>query len=86
MKHSVDLIPTEQERHILHLLRHREYQAITITRNGRSYHIKLKHEKRGDFTERQVIEAIQSKAYQTVTIHRVDGKQLVLKQEESVKI
>ena len=83
---SAELVLNQQEREIIRLLREGQFQALTITRNGRSYQAKLKNERRGNFTREQVIEAIESKAYQTVTIHRVDGKDIVLRQEESRKI
>lgn len=86
MDFDIFFILNEQEREIVRLLRKGQFQALTITRNGRSYQVKLKNERRGNFTREQVIEAIESKAYQTVTIHRHDGKHIVLKQEESRKI
>ncbi len=85
-KGLLDLMPTEQERRILDVITKKEYREVTIKHDGDSYQVKSKVDSRGNFTETQLLEAIRAKQYQTVTVNTVDGKHLVLTQEESVKV
>lgn len=78
---------TQQEEKILDIIRNGDYDRVTITKpSGEIIKIKATTRRQGNFSDKDVIKAINIKDYQCVTVSRVGGKKVEIKREETIKV
>ncbi|NTU49853.1 MAG: MerR family transcriptional regulator [Desulfobulbaceae bacterium] len=77
---------SEREKAILSIIKKRKWETITIRKSDGSYILKAKSSRRGSFTDKDVVDAINKKNYQNISISTVGGKKITIAEEEVIKI
>jgi DNA-binding transcriptional MerR regulator len=78
---------TVKERKILNIINIKNYESITIKKqNGEIQTVKAKKIQRGDFSDKEIIDAIKQKDYQNVSVSINDGKKINITREETIKL
>ncbi len=78
---------TEKERKILNIINIKNYESITIKKqNGEIQTVKAKKIQRGDFSDKEIVDAIKQKDYQNVSVSIKDGKKINITREETIKL
>lgn len=78
---------TEQEEKILGIIRDQCYEEILIKKsNNENIHIKAKSRRSGNFSDSHIIDLINKKDYQNITVTINGGKKVSLTQEDNIKI
>lgn len=85
IKRMIDLTPKEKK--ILALYRDNRYKEINITkRNGEETILRPKIHRQGDFSDKELLEIVNQKEYQKVTVSQVGGKKISITNEEVIKV
>lgn len=79
--------PTTKEQKILDIVKDKAYDEITLKkRNNDEILIRAKRRTSGDFSDKDIVDLINQKNYQSVTVITDKGKRVALIQEESIKV
>lgn len=79
--------PSAKEQKLLDIIRKKQYEEISLVRkDGGNFIIRAKSHQRGSFSDKDVLSAINSKDFQSVTVSTVGGKKLTISQEETIKV
>ncbi len=78
--------PSSQEQKIVDLIRNKGYEEIVIKRSNDEILLKAKHRESGKFTDKDVIDFINKRDYQSVTVITDKGQKGALIQEASIKV
>lgn len=77
----------ENERKVIDIIRNKDYEEIKIIKNNKDeLTIKAKSRKNRPLSDKEVIELIQSKQFQKVSVITSAGKIIAAIQEESIKV
>lgn len=77
---------TDQEKKIMKIIRDKKYQEIFIKKDNDEFKIKTKIRKNGLISDKDIINLINSKEYQNVTVITENGKKISIIQEIREKI
>ena len=79
--------PSSQEQKIIDVIRNKTYEEIAIKRsNDEEIVIKAKHRESGKFSDKDVLDLIHKRDYQSVTVITDKGQKVALIQETSIKV
>ncbi|MBA7591478.1 hypothetical protein ES708_33636 [subsurface metagenome] len=82
----LELSLTDKEKKILEIIRDKKYQEIFIKKNNDEFKIKAKIKKNGLISDKDIINLINSKEYQNVTVTTEKGQKISIIQEIRQKI
>lgn len=82
----LELRLTDKEKKILEIIRDKKYQEIFIKKNNDEFKIKAKIKKNGLISDKDIINLINSKDYQNVTVTTEKGQKISIIQEIRQKI
>lgn len=80
-----NILPKEMK--MLNIIRNKNYETITITKkNGEISTVKAKNIHRGSFSDKDVMDAINQRDYQNVSVSVKGGKKINITEEETIKL
>lgn len=80
-----NILPEEMK--VLDIIRNKNFKTITITKkDGEILKVKAKTIDRGDFSDKDIINAIKQRDYQNVSVSVKGGKKINITREETIKL
>ena len=87
MEQFFDAMPSEKEEKILEVIRNKAFQKIKIVKSDNEQFIIYETSyKKGVFSNKDIIEAINKGLYQNITVFTKDGKKIGLRKEKKIRI